>query len=213
MENKISANRFVSLLKPAAAFIIIMAVMLGVSSVYANAHPHIFIVQRLEAAFDGKGLAGFNVRWKFDDMFAGMIAEDHDRNHNGRLEPDEVQSIRENAFSYLAEFNYFVFIKIENKPFKVKYTTDFTATLEDGRLEYRFFVPCHVRATRNVKKITVATYDPSYYSAIFFAKNRPVSLSDADIFEVKTAIREDPATTVYYGMIHPWTLFLEFYLK
>lgn len=179
----------------------------------AAAHPHIFIVQRLEVVFDEKGLAGFHVRWKFDDMFAGMIAEDHDRNHNGRLEPDEVQSIRENAFSYLAEFNYFIFVNIGNKPFKVKYTTDFTATLEDGRLEYRFFVPCHVRAARNVKNITVATYDSSYYTAIFFAKNRPVSLTAADACEVKTAIREDPATTIYYGMVHPWTLFLEFCLK
>ena len=154
-----------------------MVILLTVWVVPAAAHPHIFIVQRLAAAFDDKGLAGFHVRWKFDDMFAGMIAEDHDRNHNGRLEPDEVQSIRENAFVYLAEFNYFVFVNIGNKPFKVKYTTDFTATLEDGRLKYRFFVPCHVRAARNAKKITVATYDPSYYTAIFFAKNRPVLLT------------------------------------
>ncbi len=191
----------------------VLVILLTAWVVPVGAHPHIFIVQRLAVAFDDKGLAGFHVHWKFDDMFAGMIAEDHDRNHNGRLEPDEVQSIRENAFVYLAEFNYFVFVTIGNKPFKVKYTTDFTATLEDGRLEYRFFVPCHVRAARNVKKITVATYDPSYYTAIFFAKNRPVSLTAADACDVKTAIREDPATTIYYGMVHPWTLFLEFCLK
>jgi len=190
-----------------------LVIILSSWVVPAESHPHIFIVQRLSMAFDEKGLAGIRVHWKFDDMFAGMIAEDHDRNQNGHLEPDEVKSIRENAFSYLAEFNYFVFIKIENTPFKVKYTTDFTATLQDGRLEYRFFVPCHVRATQSIKKITVATYDPSYYSAIFFAKNKPVSLTASDACEVKTAIREDPATTIYYGMIHPWTLFLEFCLK
>jgi len=40
--------------------------------------------------FDNKGLAGINFRWKFDDMFASMIAEDHDLNHNGHLEFDEV---------------------------------------------------------------------------------------------------------------------------
>ncbi len=191
----------------------VLVMILSAWVVPAGAHPHIFIVQRLDVVFDDKGLAGIRIRWKFDDMFAGMIAEDHDRNHNGHLEHDEVKSIRENAFSYLAEHNYFVFITIGNKPFKVNYTTDFTATLQDGRLEYRFFVPCHVRANRNVKKITVATYDPTYYSAIFFTKNKPVSLTAADACEVKTAIREDPATTIYYGMIHPWTLFLEFCLK
>jgi ABC-type uncharacterized transport system substrate-binding protein len=179
----------------------------------AHAHPHVFIVQRLEAVFDDQGLAGIRVRWKFDDMFAAMIAEEHDRNQNGLLEESEVKKIKENAFEYISEFNYFVFIKIDDTPFQVKYTTDFNAVLKDNRLEYQFLVPCHVKAIHNVKKITVATYDPSYYSAIFFAKNSPVTLSCAEEYEVKTAIREDPSTTIYYGMIHPWTLFLEFRLK
>jgi len=191
----------------------VLVMILSSWVVPAGAHPHIFIVQRLNVVFDDKGLAGFKIRWKFDDMFAGMIAEDHDRNRNGQLEHDEVQSIRKNAFCYLAEHNYFVFITIGDKPFKVNYTTDFTAILQGGQLEYQFFVPCHVMATRNVKKISVAAYDPTYYSAIFFTKNNPVSLTSADACEVKTAIREDPSTTIYYGMVHPWTLFLEFCLK
>ena len=179
----------------------------------ANAHPHVFIVQRLEVVFDDRGLAGIRIRWLFDDMFASMIAEDHDRNQNGHLEPSEVKTIKEKAFSYISEHNYFTFVKIENKPFQVKYITDFNAMLKDNRIEYQFFVPCHVRAIRNMKRITVATYDPTYYTAIYFAQNRPVALIAADTFEVKAAIREDPATTIYFGMIHPWTLFLEFCLK
>lgn len=63
----------------------------------AQAHPHIFIVQRLTAVFDQTGLAGIRVRWKFDDMFAAMIAEDFDLDRNGRLDPSEVAEIKENA--------------------------------------------------------------------------------------------------------------------
>lgn len=187
--------------------------ILNVTGQSLHAHPHVFIVQRLDAVFDDKGLAGIKVRWKFDDMFASMIAEGYDRNQNGRLEPSEVKTIKEEAFSYISEYSYFTFVKIENKPFQVKYTTNFNAVLKNKRLIYEFFVPCHIRATRNVKKITVATYDPSYYTAIFFAQKGPVSLIDADAYEVKAAIREDPSTTIYYGMVHPWTLFLEFRLK
>ncbi len=176
-------------------------------------HPHIFIVQRLEVAFDEKGMAGIRVHWKFDDMFAGMIAEDHDVNKNGKLEPAEVKTVEEKAFSYIAKDNYFLFVKIDNKPFQVKFITDFNAVLEDNRLQYRFFVPCHVSAAAHMKKITVAAYDPSYYTAIFFAKNRPLSLTAADRYEVNTAIREDPDTKIYFDMIHPWTLFLEFRSK
>ena len=176
-------------------------------------HPHVFIVQRLEVMFDEKGLAGFKVRWKFDDMFASMIAEDHDLNQNGSLEPEEVKAVKEKAFSYLAEYNYFVFIKIDKNPFEVKFVKDFNAVLKDTQLVYEYAVPCHVAATEQPKKISIATYDPSYYTAIFFAAKGPVSLSHADAYEVKTAIREDPDTKIYYDMIHPWTLFLEFNLK
>ena len=178
-----------------------------------QAHPHVFIVQRLNVVFDDKGLAGIKVRWKFDDMFASMIAEDHDLNRNGKLEPSEVKTIKEKAFSYISEFSYFSFLKIEKKPFQVKFITDFNAVLENKGLVYEFFIPCHVAATRRFKKVSVATYDPSYYSAIFFANKGPVSLTLSEAYEVKTAIREDPETKIYYDMIHPWTLFLEFRQK
>jgi len=178
-----------------------------------NAHPHVFIVQRLNLVFDEKGLAGIKVRWKMDDMFASMIAEDHDQNRNGTLEPDEVQSVRENAFIFIKEFNFFTYIKIDNRPFQIKFIRDFNATLENGRLVYEFLIPCHVTATDAYKKVSVSTYDPSYYTAIFFAKNNPVSLTTADAFELKTSIREDPDTKIYFDMIHPWTLFMEFRKK
>ncbi|WP_319406526.1 DUF1007 family protein [uncultured Desulfosarcina sp.] len=66
----------------------------------ANAHPHVFIVQRLNLVFHENWLAGIKVRWKMDDMFASMIAEDHDKKRNGTLEADEVKSVKENAFFY-----------------------------------------------------------------------------------------------------------------
>ena len=176
----------------------------------AIAHPHVFIVQRLNARFDDKGLAGIKVRWKFDDMFASMIAEDHDLNRNGKLEADEIKSVKEKAFSFISEYSYFTFIKIENKPFQVKFIKDFNAVLENKRLIYEFFIPCHVTATNHFKKVTVASYDPSYYTAIYYAAKESVSLTAADAYEVKVALREDPDTKIYFDTVHPWTLFLEF---
>jgi ABC-type uncharacterized transport system substrate-binding protein len=178
-----------------------------------QAHPHVFIVQRLNLVFDEKGLAGVKVRWKMDDMFACMVAEDHDQNRNGTLEPDEVQSVKDNAFIFIKEFSFFTFIKIDNRPFQVKFIRDFNATLKDGRLVYEFLIPCHVTATDAYKKVSVSSYDPSYYTAIYFAKYDTIALTNAGAFELKTAIREDPDTKIYFDMIHPWTLFMEFRKK
>ena len=100
----------------------------------AQAHPHIFIIQCLNVVFDEKGLAGIKVRWKFDDMFASMIAEDHDINRNGKLETSEVQEVKKKAFSFISEHSYFTFIKIDNVPFQVKFIKDFNAILENRKL-------------------------------------------------------------------------------
>jgi ABC-type uncharacterized transport system substrate-binding protein len=167
----------------------------------------------LNAVFDEKGLAGIKVSWKFDDMFASMIAEDHDANQNGVLEPDEVSEVKEKAFSYISEFSYFSYIRIDGEPFEVKFISDFDAILEGDRLVYEFTIPCHVTATEQPKKVVVCTYDPSYYTAIFFAATQSVSLTNADAFEVTSAVREDPDTKIYYDMVNPWAFFLEFYKK
>lgn len=71
-----------------------------------------------------------------DDMFASMIAEDHDQNRNGTLEPDEVQSVK--------EFNFFTFIKIDNQAVQIKFIRDFNATLDNRKLAYEVLIPCHV---------------------------------------------------------------------
>lgn len=192
---------------------IILTVLSVLFALPVLGHPHVFIAQRVDVVFDDKGLAGFRMHWKFDDMFSTMIAADHDKNKNGRLENPEVESIREKAFSYIAESNYFTFVTIDGRAFDVKYVSGFNAVLKDKTLEYIFFVPCHVSAIETAKKIKLATYDPTYYSAIFFTQNRPVTLNTAEKYEIKTAVKEDPDTLIYYDMIHPWTLFLEFCKK
>ena len=178
-----------------------------------HAHPHVFIEQCLNLVFDDKGLAGIKVHWKFDDMFSSMIAEDHDLNRNGKFEADEIQEVKEEAFSFISKYNFFTFIKIENVPFQVKFIKDFNAFLKSQILVYEFLIPCHVTATNQAKKVTIASYDPSYYTAIFFTRQEPVTLIAVDGFDVKTNLKEDPNTKIYFDMVHPWTLFMEFRQK
>jgi ABC-type uncharacterized transport system substrate-binding protein len=186
------------------------AALFGVMVPCAHAHPHLFIEQQLEIVFDDKGLAGIRVRWKFDDMFSSMVIQDFDTNRNGTFEPGEIKDIKENAFAAVADYDYFTFIKINGTAFKVKFVKDFSAVLTHRQLVYEFFIPCHVSAADTVKKVTVASYDPSYYAALSFADEKPVALEKAEKFEVTMSVREDLNTKIYFDMIHPWTLFLEF---
>lgn len=179
----------------------------------APAHPHVFIEQRLKVVFDEKGLAGIQVNWRFDEMFSTMITTDHDLNRNKRLEPREISGIRENAFAYIAEYDYFFTVKIDGTPFRVRFVTDFSAELDRGQLVYDFFIPCHVTAIKGIKKLVIAAYDPNYYTAIYFADRQPYTLLNAEGLTTNADVRMDKETWIYFDMVNPWTLFLDFRLK
>ena len=178
-----------------------------------SSHPHVFIVHRYAIVFDDKGLAGIRVNWLFDEFFSNMILENYDANQNGILEAQEVKTIEKEAFRNLANYDYFTFIKINRKPFKVKYVRDFKASLDKGKLIYEFFVPCHVRAIGTYKMIRAAAYDPSYYSAIFFAKNNTVQIENGAKFETTVRVAQNKEETYYYDSVHPWEMTLKFRLK
>jgi ABC-type uncharacterized transport system substrate-binding protein len=88
--------------------------------------------------------------------------------------------------------------------FGVEWVTDFNAILKNGKLCYYFFVPCHVNAHEFFKEIVITTYDPTYYTAVFFAKKRPARVENEDRFVIESAIIEDKSTSIYFGMVNPF---------
>lgn len=199
--------------RPLFILTVIVISLFGMLCKNALSHPHVFIVQRIEIVFDEKGLAGFGVTWTFDEMFSSMIVGDYDKNQNRSLESDEIKAIKENAFSYISNYQYFTFVKIDGQPFEGKFVRNFWAEVKENKLIYRFFVPCHVAARSSYRHVVVATYDPSYYTAIFYPEHQPAGLKNAGAFDVKSAIRQDESTSIYYGMVNPWALFLDFRKK
>jgi len=64
-----------------------------------------------------------------------------------------------------------------------------------------------------MKQVIVASYDPTYYTAIYYADKNPAAIVKGERYEIKSAIREDTSTPIYFGMVYPWALFLDFSLK
>lgn len=192
-----------------AVFLIVL--ILSIQSI--GAHPHVFIAQQTKIVFDEKGLAGFKIYWTFDEMFSVMIGEDFDKDKNGSLDKKEVKTIKEKAFGYIASYNYYIQIKIDEKPFNVKFIKDFNATLNNGKLSYEFFIPCHVSAVKNPKDIKLSPYDPEYYSAIYFPDETRLFLENSEPFEIETKVERDMSTLFYYDTVNPLAIFLNFRLK
>ena len=175
-------------------------------------HPHVFIYNSIKAVFNEKGLAGFKMKWVFDDMFSNMIIHDFDKNKNGHFEPSEIGDIKNGAFSNLKNFDYFTHIKINGKVFKVKFVKDFSAKIKDNILIYRFFVPCHVRAVSSFKEVKISIYDISFYCSVFLTRN-PIGFESASPYELHHRIRRNKKDAYYYGQVYPEEITLEFKLK
>lgn len=191
-------------------FIFYVAGLVLFTATCAPSHPHVFIAQETKMIFDDKGLAGFEIYWELDEMFAIMISEDFDSDHNGTLDPKEVAVIREKAFGYIASHNYYINIKIDGKVFPVKDIKGFNAELKNGKLIYEFFIPCHVAAGGKNRKVVLSPYDPEYYSAIYFKNQRHLTMENPFGFMVKTRVERDKDTLIFYETVNPLAVFLEF---
>ena len=178
----------------------------------SRAHPHVFMSNGVTVLFDRKGLSGFEIRWNFDEMFSSMMILDFDDNRNGRFEPSEIANLKRCAFSNLREFDYFTHIKIDKKPFQVKYVTNFSAEIENNILIYRFFIPCHVSATRKWKEIVISVYDREYYTSISMAKD-PIVLKNHGSFEVRRRIEKNKAEAYFFDQIYADEATVRFRLK
>ena len=193
-------------------FIGLQVLILLIPVVTLWSHPHVFLYSTVKVVFDEKGLAGVQVNWVFDEMFSSMIILDFDKNSNGRFEPSEIQNVKNGAFENLRQFNYFTHIKIDDKPFKVKYVKDFSAEITDGKMAYRFFVPCHVRAEESLKEVKIAIYDATFYSSVFLQKN-PVTYENRHVYEVDHTIKKNREEAYYFGQVYPEEIILKFRQK
>ncbi|MCF8051269.1 MAG: DUF1007 family protein [Desulfobacterales bacterium] len=178
----------------------------------ASAHPHVFIYTAADIVFDEKGLAGFRIRWLFDEMFSSMIVLDFDENGNGRFEPAEVERLKKGAFANLREFGYFTHVKIDGKPFTVEFVTDFSARMHKNQMIYEFFVPCHVQAIDAFKEAKLAIYDATFYTSVFLVE-RPVAYENADPFEVEHRIAKNKKEAYYFDQIYPEEITIRFKRK
>ena len=158
----------------------------------ASAHPHVFVDNTPTFVFDGKGLAGIRLFWLFDDMFGTQIREDFDTDGDGVFSAAEVAAVKKGAFDNLKNFDYFTFIDVDGKPFKVTRVQHFGAGFRSGQLYYEFFVPCPVAAKGARHSVRLRVQDPQYYADIYTPEEVAPSLEHAQAFKAEAHVALNP---------------------
>lgn len=163
----------------------------------AFAHPHMFIDTRLEVRLDGNRLDGLEITWYFDPMFTASIVGDFDENGSGSFSEHEIDLIYVNAFSNLADFDYFTYISTDNATLSPGSVEEFTAFVEDQTLVYRFFAPIDIFVPDG--SFAVAIYDHTYYCDILYHEDTPITLTGPGSENASFQILENQNIEILYG--------------
>jgi len=173
-------------------------------------HPHVFIDYTVNFVFDQNGVAGIETEWIFDEMYSSMLIQDYDVDKDGKFSNSEIITTKQDAFLNLENYNYFVYITIDSKCFKVKSVENFSVDVRDNRVIYRFFIPCVVPATLSYKKIEICMYDETYYVDLLPLGDDPVRFTNEESIDYEVKVFEDTKESRDYGEIYPYSICLTF---
>ncbi|QJB56218.1 DUF1007 family protein [Pseudodesulfovibrio sp. zrk46] len=150
--------------------LLLLALLLLTPATPAKAHPHVYIDATLTFKVDESGLKALHQHWLFDEIFSSAIMADLE------LTPETLgttlgqEKLRNGAFAYLANYDYFTFVETGGKRVPITETTGFKATVSEGRLIYDFTVPLNLPFDQ-LKDCRVAVFDKEYYSDILLMKD------------------------------------------
>ena len=194
----------------------ILLVLLAFNLTFAeflSAHPHAFVTTHFKVIFDDNGVKGIRVNWVFDEMYSSMTGPEFDLDGDGTFDEKESEQLILLGNESLPDLNYYTHIEVDGKPHHVQEVENFSITYENGILEYEFFVPCRILGGSKKHQLKISPYDVDLFLAMLLPEIGAVLLENDDSFDVELSIAEDPDTLIYFDMIHPIALNLQFERK
>jgi len=170
--------------------------MIAASSMTLFAHPHMSLTACCEFVWKGSSLSGAYIDWAFDPYFSADIIRGYDSNKDGSFDAKETQAVYGHAFQNLKNYYYFTFIRQGTTRTNPKTVRDFSVYQESGVLHYRFFID--LSAYKG--ELSLALYDYTYYCAIDYDKDKPVTFDcDEAALHPRAEIVENKKYPVYYN--------------
>ena len=176
-----------------------------VGTVPAQAHPHVWVDAVAAMGIRDGALREIRMRWTFDDFFSLVLFEDFDVNDSKTFEPNEIDKMRDGAFTGLGEVGFFTDLRIDGVRVDWSGARDFGVEMgEDGRASYLFTLDLPEAVDPTARKVSVTLYDPDYYVDVQFAETGGVSFPELDA-AMECGARYEPAedTPIYFGAVIP----------
>lgn len=176
----------------------------------AFAHPHVWVDYLVAVHFNQDGLVGFQHRWLFDDMFSSQIMEMFDADSDGSFSDDEVEAVRQGAFAYLEEYDYFIMVKVDGQDAVAPEIRDFHARIDGHQVIYEFFTPLSAPAAEQATTVQLLVADMEYFVDMAFVSGG-LSISGGEQLSVFHSFGSGPAFSFWGGAWQPDHFTLRFH--
>ena len=136
---------------------LVVALSLGVGRV--NANPDVWVTAGIIFRFEDARVNGLTYVWRFDDYYSSRAVQTYDSNRDGTFGPQEVARLRAESFDPLTRFGYYVHVWANGEKRKTADIENFTASIEDNHLVYRFTVPLVPSADPSTSPVVASLFD------------------------------------------------------
>lgn len=138
-------------------------------------HPHLFIKPTIEVVTGKDSLKGFEISWEWDKWWSEDVFFECDLDGDGSFNKEETQMVYDDFFIGIEDFDFFTFIHIDGKRYKIRGVEQFkVSSSSSGVVTYRFFVPLNVE-TKGKADVEINFDDATSYTA--FEEKIAVTLS------------------------------------
>lgn len=170
----------------------------------ARAHPHVFIDSRVTFLFSGKKLVGFRENWLFDDVFSDQLMQDYDADGDGKIGKAESDKLGKDTLPNLAQFHYFTYVWVDNKPLPKITPTDFHASAKDKLVTFDFLVTLPQPVEPSALALEVN--DREYFVEVLLAKDDAIAFRDSagqELTNCTASVAKDEKNAYYGGFVFP----------
>lgn len=155
----------------------------AVSSTPALAHPHVYVTVETTALVGADTVVtGLRHRWTFDEMYSSFAVQGLDKKGGNEPTRDDLKELAKLNVESLKEFGYFTHPQVlaaGGAPEKaaMKPPEDYFLEFKDGQLTLTFTLPLEKPAPVSKTPLGFTVYDPTYFIAFQFAKDKALKLA------------------------------------
>jgi ABC-type uncharacterized transport system substrate-binding protein len=142
----------------------------------ARAHPHVWTEMSTDLVFTPEGLIkGLAILWTFDDAYAQEALSSFTPDADGNYARPELEALTRENVDALKDYDYFTIMRVNDvkQPLGAVDPKLAKNIWKDGKLSLLLFVPLQAPVDPRQGRFTAKVFDPEYYVAIDYAKEKP----------------------------------------